>query len=141
MAQKLLQSDQEIKLNNNYLRCLLNIDYDYCDDFYEESLYSAFWILDAYTTEENVEENEVVTQQLLAFSKIIPNINSAYEGTLPDIFAYNFYFEKTELFASYPVSDACEFDFIFSMKYPYYDLHSEDCLDEEGNYYKVFEFK
>ncbi len=27
------------------------------------------------------------------------------------------------------------------MRYPYYELHSEDCLDDDGNYYTVFKLK
>ena len=133
MANEVLNSNQNLELNSAFLKCLLPIDYDFCDE--EEVEYMAYWLLDNVTTEENLDDKIDVKQQLIAYSSIISNINSIYDASQPNAYTYYMYFDRTELYISFPLLDACIFDFIFSMKNPYYELADFQCLDENGEYY------
>ena len=141
MADKVLQSQEELILNNEFLKCLLHIDYDFCANFSEKTKKMSYWLLDNYTDDENVKENEDVNKQLITYSKIISNIDSVYEATFNNSFCYYFYFEKTELYVSHPVYDACKFDFVFSMNTPYYEVQGTNCFDNEGVYYTKYKLK
>ena len=83
-ANKLLMSNEDKELNNEYLKCLLNIDYN-CYDELEKYTFKAFWLLDETTTETELDDKKEVKQQLIAYSHIIPNVNSALEATLPNV--------------------------------------------------------
>ena len=141
MADKVLQSQEELILNNEFIKCLVNLDYDFCDDYYEETKKMSYWILDEDTDDENVSEKNDVNKQLITYSKIIKNLNVLYEMALPNIYCFIFYFEKTELYISHPVFDACEYDFIFSMNRPYYKVRGTNCFDNEGIYYTKYKLK
>ena len=72
MANEVLNSNQNLELNSAFLKCLLPIDYDFCDE--EEVEYMAYWLLDNVTTEENLDDKIDVKQQLIAYSNLISNI-------------------------------------------------------------------
>ena len=139
MAKEVLNSNQNLKLDTTFLKCLLPLDYDFCDE--NEIEYMAFWLLDNITTEENLDDKIEVKQQLIAYSNIISNINSIYEASRPNVYNYYIYFEKTELYISYPLFDACYFGFLITLKYPYYDKGFFQCLDEKGEYYSTTKLK
>ena len=65
----------------------------------------AVWLLDEETNENSLydESNEEVLQQLIAYSNIIPNIDSIYQASQPEVLCYYFHFEKNELYTSYPL--------------------------------------
>ena len=140
IARKVLESNEPQELNTEYLKCLLNVDYD-CDEDLDEVSYQAFWLLDEKTDETNLEDKKEVKQQLIAYSHIIPNVNSALEATLPNIYTYYFLFDDTELFISYPLSDACIYDFVHLFRNPDYEIEPAQCLNENGEYQKVYKFK
>ena len=139
MAKEVLNSNQNLKLDTTFLKCLLPLDYDFCDE--NEIEYMAYWLLDNVTTEENLDDKIEVKQQLIAYSNIISNINSIYEASRPNVYNYYIYFEKTELYISYPLLDACDYGFIIAFKYIFYEYGFFPCLDENGEYYSTFKLK
>ena len=50
MANKILKSKENYELDTTFLKCSINLDEDYCEDYEEESAYTAIWILDDETT-------------------------------------------------------------------------------------------
>ena len=104
MANKILKSKENYELDTKFLKCSINLDEDYCEDYEEESAYTAIWILDDETNEDNLDDESKieVKQQLISYTKIIQNIDACYQTTKPDTLCYYFYFEKTELYISYP---------------------------------------
>ena len=102
---------------------------------------SAFWLLDNVTTENDLDEKQDVKQQLISLSNIIQNMDVTLETTKPSAYAYNFYFEKTELYASFPIIEECKFDFIYMLCEPIYEWYLYQCLDENGSYYPNFKYK
>ena len=140
-ANELLQSNENKELNDTFLKCALTLDYNFCDDHQDEATKSAFWLLDNETTEFNLDEKKDVKQQLIAFSNIIQNMDATLETTKPSSYAFNFYFEKTELYASFPIIEECQFDFIYMLCEPLYERNSFQCLDENGLYYPIYKYK
>ena len=94
-ANKLLMSNEDKELNNEYLKCLLNIDYD-CYDELEKYTFNAFWLLNETTTETELDDKKEVKQQLIAYSHIILNVNSALEATLANVYTYYFLFDAND---------------------------------------------
>ena len=114
-ANNILKSKQNLELNSTYLKSILSMDLFYCfyDDDTGESNNTALWILDNVTTEENLDLKKEAKNQLIAFTKILPNLDSNLRATLPNIYWYSFYFENNELYIIFPLSNLCEtFDFI-----------------------------
>ena len=106
----------------------------------------AVWLLDEETREEDLydESNQEVFQQLIAYSNIIPNIDSIQQASQPDILCYYFYFEKNELYTSYPLSSDCDGELIYFAENASEEEVEEDfttCLDDEGEYYTVYKIK
>ena len=139
MANEILNSHQELELDSTFLKNLFRVDEDFCVE--EEIENMALWLLDNVTTEENLENKKDVKQQLIAYSKIIPNIDSIYIASQPNVYNYFMYFENTELFISYPLLDACDFDFISYYKTPYYDHGLFQCIDENSEFYATYKLK
>ena len=140
-AKELLLSNTNQELNTNFLKCVLTLDYYFCDDYFEEAENYAFWLLDTETSEYNLDEKIDVKQQLIAYSNIIQNLNSVFESTKPNGYSYFFYFETSELYISFPMSTECEYYFIYYLIEPLYELTLFQCLDEEGKYYPLYKFK
>ena len=138
-AREILISEKEEELNDEYLKCLLTFDAYSCDDEETDTSALAFWISDGYTTEEDLDEHQDIKQQLIAYSHIIKNINALYELAKPDVFDYFFYFEKNELYISYPILDGCGTYFVYFMTYEYLDI--EGCNQDNGDPYEAFRFK
>ena len=150
ISKKLLNSNESHEIKTDYMKCALDVDEEYCEENYEESKTLAVWLLDDITNVEDLDDDDSksnVKQQLIAYSNIIPNINSIYEASTPDVLCYYFYFVKTELYTSYPISSDCDNELIYFLKK---DLEEEDfedeeefstCLDEEGEYYNIYKIK
>ena len=143
MATELLNSKKDYEFNSTILKCILDLDDNYCLDNPEETTYTAVWMLDDETTEENLNDisKKDVKNQLIAFNYIIPNIDTVLEANRPNAECYYFHFEKTELYTSYPISSDCEDGFFELMKEASYEEDLDQCLNEEGEYYTYFKFK
>ena len=135
----LIHQNSNPKLNNKYLKCVLNVDDNYCETTSEDTSNIAYWLLDANTNEKDLEDKIDVKKQLIAYSKIIPNIESILETTSPNIFCYYFYFDKTELYTSFPLINDCGYGFLDRVKN--FDYEDTDCIDNEGKYYTVYKVK
>ena len=95
MANKILELNNTNDLNlSEYLKCAQNIDYLFCYYHKEETFDKALWTLGGKVNEDNLDSYPDVKKQLLAYDRIIPNINASLEATKPDAFYYYFYFEK-----------------------------------------------
>ena len=136
-AQELLTSEEE-ELDNNFLKCLVTLEMTICYDK-DEARKCAFWLLDYHTDEENLDEKIDVKRQLIAYSHIIPNIDTIYETTQPNTTSYFFYFEETELYISFPILDGCNSFYLYYMRYSY--METEGCNDENGIPYDTFKLK
>ena len=142
-ANNILKSKQNLELNSTYLKSILSMDLFYCfyDDDTGESNNTALWILDNVTTEENLDLKKEAKNQLIAFTKILPNLDSNLRATLPNIYWYSFYFENNELYIIFPLSNLCEtFDFI-NIKTADYSFYLRQCYDENANYNNVYKFR
>ena len=141
IAKKLLDSNSDdLEFNDYYIKNLLTLDIEYyCDILYNETKRKAFWFSDESTTENDLDEKLEIKYQLMALSNIIPNLDSIVETTKPYSYAYFFYFEKNELYISYPISDGCDSNYLYYMIDPYYTGSS--CINNEGEYYEVYKLK
>ena len=138
-ANELLKSNSNKELKNDYLKCLLTIDYFFCDDNLEEAAKSAFWLVNGDIYEENLDEKIDIKKQLIVYSNIIHNIDSIFEATKPDAHDYQFYFEETELYIEYPILEKCEYYFLYMLREPIYDFNP--CFDEKGELHTVYKPK
>jgi len=72
--------------------------------------------------------------QLLAYDKIIPNIDASFEATRPEATYYNFFFENNELYIFYPLSTGCENGDFYIMNSYSYRYDTRQCIDENAEY-------
>ena len=145
ISKQLLESNEDLELNTNSLFCGLDFNSEFCENFYEEWEYMAVWLLDDETREEDLYEESKIEalQQLIVYSNIIPNIDSILQAS-PDVLCFYFYFEKTELYTSYPLSSDCDSELIYFSENVSEEEAEEDfttCLDEEGEYYTIYKIK
>ena len=140
IANDLLRDNNSHQLKKEYLKNVLNMDINYCKDNENITTYMADWVLDNNITEDNFNETSNETQlQLIAFSNTIPNLYGIFEATLPNALVYYFYFEETELYASFPLSGDCAVGFNIKMaNFPYKE---GECVNEKGDSYKVYKVK
>ena len=143
MANKIIISEESHKFNGSLFKCVLDLDENYCFDHEDEIDYTAIWILDDETKEDDLSDisKKDVKNQLIALSYIIPNIETVLEATKPNAECYYFHFEKTELFASYPLSSDYKDEFFEAVTENEIDSGTYKCLSDEGEIYNSFKFK
>ena len=138
-AKELINSNKTHSLNNAFIKCVLNLSDDFCNNIPDGTEYMALWILDKETTEEKLEEKIEVKNELISFSSLIQNLNTILETNKPDTNFYFFYFDITELYLAFPLKFECQDNFIYFLKNREYK--GTNCIDEEGEFYKVFKMK
>ena len=142
MANKILELNNTNELNfSEYLKCAQGLDFFYCVDNKTDTYDQAIWTLDNETTEYDLDSKPEVKKQLLAYDKMIPIINASLEATSPDAYFYYFYFEKSELYISYPISTGCETVFFYILNYYNYEFDTKQCMDKNGQYHNSYKFK
>ena len=142
IANDLLKDENSHTLQSDYIVSALSINDDFCYDFYYESEYMGVWLYDQYTTDENLDESKKdVKQQLIAYSNIIPNLDSITEATHREASPYFFYFEKTELYITFPLSYECGEAWLGDLTDFSEFYENTTCMDENGEYYKVYKMK
>ena len=139
-AKEILASEEEEELNTDFIKCLFTLDEDICENESEsEIMKMPFWFSDGHTYEGNLDEHKEVKNQLIAFSYVIQNLNAIYESSQPNVSAYFFYFEQTELYISYPILDGCISYYIYYMGNPY--SIDNKCYNDKGKPYEVYKLK
>ena len=83
-AKELINSNKTHSLNNAFIKCVLNLSDDFCNNIPEGTEYMALWILDKETTEEKLEEKIEVKNELISFSSLIQNLDIILETNKPD---------------------------------------------------------
>ena len=141
IANKLLESNEYRELNDTQMKCSLTTDIMQCFYYYEESEYLALWSLDKETTEYDLDNNINAKNQLISFSKIIPNIQANLETIGSLTYGFTFYFENNELFISYPIKNLCDSEIFFQIVSVPYSYSNRQCVDENGEYYTVYKYK
>ena len=142
MANKFLELNNTNELEfSQYLKCAQTTDIFFCFDNEEETFYKAIWTIDSETTEYNLDSKQDLKKQLLAYDRMIPMINSSLEATKPDAYLYYFYFEKSDLYISYPISTTCETYYFFAFSSYLYEYDTILCINENGEYYETFKYK
>ena len=138
IAKELLKTDKNHNINNDLLKCLLDIDDD-CYNMPEGTDHMALWVLDEITTEENLDDKKEVKQQLISFGNIIKNLYSIFLTNKQYTDTYFFYFNTTELYISFPLQYSCYYNYIPWYKDAFYD--DTTCIDNEGYYYLTYKVK
>ena len=98
---------------------------------------SAFWFIDNEITGENLENDDPIKLQLIAYSNIIPNIYSILEATKSSVISYFFIFEKTDLLIGFPLSYYSANIDIFRN----YRNNPVWCCNDKGEIYKTYKFR
>ena len=136
-AEESLQSEELIELNDTSLKCALDIDEEYCENYPEEAEISGVWLLDNETRDEDLDETKIeVKQQLISFNNILQNLDATLEATKPYALSYYFYFIKTDLYVSYPIIADCESEFVSEMTD--YEYDTSTCVNDEGQLYNIY---
>ena len=140
IANKVINSNETYELNHTFFKCALDFDEFYCLNHSNETDYTAYWLLDNETKDDDLNDisKKDVKNQLIAFSYIIPNIDTILEATKPNAECYYFHFEKTDLFTSYPLSSDCEDEFFEALTE---NSDSFRCIDNKGEIYDSYKFK
>ena len=91
-AKEILQINNINELNfSSYLTSAIGLDFLYCIFYPEETYNKAIWVLNNHTTDVDIDEHIEAKMQLLAYDKIIPNIDASFEATRPEATYYNFF--------------------------------------------------
>ena len=142
LANDILRDENSQTFQTDFLISYLSTDEEFCEDYYSESQYMGVWLLDQYRTNDNLDDSvKDVKLKLIACSNIIPNINSILEVTLNYAYPYYFYFEKTELYMTYPLSDECDFRWMGDLSNFSEFYENTECIDENAEYHKVYKMK
>ena len=142
IANDLLKEENSHTFQSDYMVSAISVDDDFCYDFFYEVQYMGIWIYDQYSTNENLDDtNKDVKLQVIPYSNIIPNLDTILEVTWRDSSPYFFYFEKTELYITFPLSYECDASWIGDIN-NHSDLYEHtNCIDENGEYYKFYKLK
>ena len=143
IAKDLLKDEKSHKLIRDNLISAVNIGPYFCENNNDIIYHTAVWLLDEETTEDNFDDSKREAKlQLISFSNIISSIDSILKATMPNTYSYFLYFDKTEFYASYPLSVDCEYEFAdIIAHYPYYEDLMTTCMNEKGEYYYVYKTK
>ena len=141
IANKLLESNENYELNIDQMRCALTTSSMQCFFYYEESEHLAIWSLDEVTTEYDIDSNIDAKRQLISFSNIIPNIQANLDTLGSQTYGFSFYFEKNELFISYPIKNLCDSFIFYDIVSVPYSYSARQCVDKNGEYYTVYKYK
>ena len=143
IAKDLLKDEKSHKLIRDNLISAVNIDPYFCENNNDIIYHTAVWLLDEETTEDNFDDSKREAKlQLISFSNIISSIDSILKATMPNTYSYFLYFDKTEFYASYPLSVDCDYEFAdIIAHYPYYEDLMTTCMNEKGEYYYVYKTK
>ena len=125
---------------NNFLHCVLDLDDDFLKKNYNSLQYMGVWFLNNETRKENLtDNNDTVKLQLITYSNILPNIHSTFSSIKSSIEIYSFYFEKTDLFITFPLEYYYNTGFLDIFKY--YSNNPAWCLDSKGKPFHTYKFK
>ena len=125
---------------NFYLQCVLDLNDDFLKQNYNSLQYMGIWFVNNKTRKENLNDNnDALKLQLIAYSNILPNVHSTFSSIKSSIEIYSFYFEKTDLFISFPL------DYYYNKGYlnifKYYLDNPAWCLDSNGKPFHTYKFK
>ena len=142
IANDLIQDENSHILLTDYFVSAVSVDEEFCDNFYYESEYMGTWLYDQYRTNDNLDDSiKDVKLELTALSHILQNLDTIMEITWEYASPYFFYFEKTELYMTYPLSSECYFMFLGFLT-DFYDIYKGGtCVDENGEYYRIYKMK
>ena len=141
LANKLLEETEIPEVNDTYMKCALTTSSMICFFEYEECDKYGLWSLDEETNEYNLDSKEDAKKQIIAFSNIIQNMNTTLEVGKPNSFSYSFYFEKNELFFSFPIKKLCDSNSIYDITSVPYSYDGSNCVNEKGEFYSVYKYK
>ena len=137
----LANKNKNLKLDNKYLKCVLNLNHSYCNTTTEDILNLAYWLVDSVTNEEQLElkKNQNLKKQLIAYSKIIPSLISNFDATNTITWYFYFFFDKTELFTSFPIYRDCINGYIDDVQH-YYE-EDPNCVNDKGEFIITYNLK
>ena len=121
---------------------------DLLEDEYSHEFLTDFFIsavdVDEYFCNYNLDDSvKDVKLEVIALSNIIQNLEALLEMTSDYAFPYYFYFEKTELYMSYPLTYECN-NFYEDTNFitDYYEVYKDTtCMDKFGENYEVYKMK
>ena len=145
IANELLKNENSHQLLNDYLVSAIDVtsDENFCWDYFFESEYMGVWVLDENSTNENIyldDSKKEARLQITAYSNTIPNTDSIFIIGYPYVYPYFFYFEKTELYITFPLSHQCDTGYIYELTDSSF-YHFTSCLTEKGEYQPVFKMR
>ena len=123
------------------MKCASSVSSMVCFFEYEESDKYGLWALDEETNEYNLDSKEDVKKQLIALSNMIQNMNTTLEVEKPKSFGNTFYFEKNELFFTFPIKSLCDANSIYDITSVPYKYDGSNCVNERGEFYTVYKYK
>ena len=135
---KLNEPNLNLYIDDDYLKCVLDFD-ETINKKNTNTSFMAYWLLDLETNLFKLKTNADAKNQLITLSNMIQNMFSVYYSTNETIQNFYFYFESTELFASFPLLYSLEIGFIEEIlnftKNPVW------CTDKNGEIYKFYKTK
>ena len=123
---------------NDFLKGVLDLNDDYLNKNKDLLKYKAIWFLNNYTSINNITNIEI-KKELIVFSNIIQNVYSTLAATKSSIGCYIIYFEKTELFISFPLEYYIVNKYLSIFKE--YTINPPWCLDSNGKPISIYKFK
>ena len=141
IANDLLINENSHQFQTDYTISALSVDFILCLWYTYLTEQMAVWILDSYSTNENVEYiNIYAKKELTAFSNIVENLDAIYQISKNETMTFFFYFEQTELYISFPLMFQCLSYNVYNMGYYPYNLIFK-CMNDNGQFYTSYKMK
>ena len=139
IAKKVKSNNPDLNrnINDDYLKCVLDFDETINENNINTSI-MAYWLLDSETNLAKLKQNSDEKNQLISISNMVKNIFSIFYATNATLQNFYFYFESTELYASFPLKYDIKNGFIeeiLNFKNPVW------CTDKNGEIYKIYKTK
>ena len=134
ISKKIIETGiSKLILHSELFKCVFDYNESYLEEQKQNLKYMAFWYsINNISTYDDMNDNST-KKQIISFSNIMHNLYSTFEAFPKDnsVYVYYFFFEKTDLFITYPMSYHEENGYLGV--YTNYEGNPYWCINEEGN--------
>jgi len=124
---------------NKYVKCVLDFTEEFIENNKDDFKYTAFWIKDAHTNFDDLDNNNPAKLQIITYSNIIQNIYSTYASSKSIVDYFFFAFPSTDLLIVFPVEYQYKNDYLNILTN--FPDNPSWCCDLNGEIYTEYRFK
>ena len=127
---------------NEFIKNVFELNDTYLKQNEDNLKYKGLWFIDnkiKLNDLDNVENGNEIRKQIIVFSNILQNVYSSLAATKSSVGCYILYFEKTELFISFPIDYYVKNNYLSI--FTNFTINPPWCLDSNGKTFSIYKFK